>query len=72
MVAAVGILSTSSILVWWAVPPLHPITVTAGRMALGSLTVIAISLTFSRTWRPPPAQFWPQYLLYGLIAAAHI
>jgi len=70
MVLAVCMFSTSSVLIRWAAP-LNPLTITAGRMSLGSLAVIAVSLALKRTWQPPPRRDWPRYLLYGLIAAGH-
>lgn len=70
MGVAVFMFSTSAIFVRWAAP-LNALTITAGRMFLGSLVVIVTSLALKRTWRPPPRADWSRYLLYGLIAAAH-
>ena len=71
MVAAVLMFSTSAVLVRWAMQDLHPVTVTAARMFLGSLTAVALGLFLRRTWSPPPRREWGRYALYGLIAAAH-
>lgn len=70
MVLAVLTFSSSPILVRWAAP-LHPLTITAGRLLFGALAVIALSLVLRRSWRPPARTEWPRYALYGLIAAAH-
>lgn len=67
---AVSMFSTSAVLVRWAAP-LNPLSITAARMFLGSLAVVAISLALRKNWRPPPRADWPRYLLYGLAAAAH-
>lgn len=67
---AVVLLSTSAIFVRWA-QPLDPWTLTAGRMLMGSLSVVLISLLVRKGWRPPSRSHWPRYLLYGGIAAVH-
>lgn len=70
MALAVLMFSSSPIFVRWAAP-LNPLTITAGRMLFGSLAVILISVGLRRTWRPPPRDDVPRYVLYGLIAAGH-
>jgi drug/metabolite transporter (DMT)-like permease len=70
MALAVLTFSSSPIFVRWAAP-LDALTITAGRLSFGALTVILISLAAKRTWRPPPREDLFRYALYGLIAAAH-
>jgi drug/metabolite transporter (DMT)-like permease len=62
--------SSSAVFIRWAAP-LDPITISAARMTLGSLTVVVISLVLQRTWRPPPRSDVLRYVLYGLVAAVH-
>ena len=70
MALAVCTFSTSPIFVRWA-EPLDALTIAAGRMLFGSLAIVLASLALKRSWRPPPRRYWPRYLLFGLIAAAH-
>jgi drug/metabolite transporter (DMT)-like permease len=68
-VLAVLCFSSGAVLIIWA-DPLSPYEKTAGRMVVGSIAVLTISLAQGRTPRfsPPDA---PRFLLFGLVTAVH-
>ena len=76
---AVGILSTSPVLVVWA-EPMHPVVKTWGRMVVAGV-VVGLAAGFFRgrgsdsvatkDVTPPRVAGWVRFTLYGLVAALH-
>jgi drug/metabolite transporter (DMT)-like permease len=76
---AVGMLSTSPVLIVWA-EPMHPVVKTWGRMMVAALAVGLTAHFFksdgsvseqAQVETPPRVGTTPRFLLYGLVAALH-